>query len=75
MMSDSRQRLTNNSQKLCIGDIGFADDATLIGEAEEMAYAEPLLAETMQDWREKVHPGKTEGLRLQIPPRHPYDIR
>ncbi|CAK9099960.1 unnamed protein product [Durusdinium trenchii] len=35
---------------VCIGDIGFADDTTLIGEAEEVHLAEPLLEVTMRDW-------------------------
>ena len=30
-----------------------------------MRYAEPLLEQTMRDWKEKARPGKTEGLRLQ----------
>lgn len=71
----SRRHLTGNSAQVCLGDIGFADDATLMGEAEEMVHAERILEETMNDWREKIHPGKTEGLRLQVPYRRPHDIR
>ncbi|CAJ1439366.1 unnamed protein product [Effrenium voratum] len=44
-------------------------------EAEEMARAEVLLETTMRDWREKVHPGKTEGLRIASTPRAPFDVR
>ena len=73
--SHSRTHLTRNSEEVCLGDIGFADDTCLLGESEEMALAEPLLEQTMVDWREKVHPGKTEGLRLQFPARNQYDVR
>ena len=71
----SRQHLTRKIQDRIIGDIGFADDTTLVGEAEEMRYAEPLLERTMKDWCEKVHPGKTEGLRLQYEKRKLTDVR
>ena len=40
-----------------------------------MRYAEPLLERTMKDWCEKVHPGKTEGLRLQCDKRKLADVR
>ena len=51
--------------KAQIGDIGFADDTQLLGEAEEMAQAEVLLQTTMQDWKgvgEKSVPKKGEWL-------------
>ena len=71
----SRQHLTRKIQEKVIGDVGFADDTTLVGEAEEIRYAEPLLERTMKDWCEKVHPGKTEGLRLQGTKRKLTDVR
>ena len=71
----SRQHLTRKSREDCIGCIGFANDTTSVGEAEEMRYAEPLLQQTMRDWKEKVHPGKTEGLRLQSWTRAETDVR
>lgn len=73
--SHSREHLSRKTRQVCIGDIGFADDTTLIGEAEEVHLAEPLLEVTMRDWREKVHPGKTEGLRIPGTPRQPTDVR
>ena len=42
----SRQHLTRKIQETIIGDV-YADDTTLVGEAEEMRYAEPLLERTM----------------------------
>ena len=71
----SRGHLTRNSDIGFIGDIGFADDTCLLGEGNEITKAEALLEQTMQDWRGKVHPGKTEGLRLQYPPRNLSDVR
>ena len=71
----SRQHLTRKIQEKVIGDVGFADDTTLVGEAEEIRYAEPLLERTMKDWCEKVHPGKTEGLWLQGTKRKLTDVR
>ena len=71
----SRQHLTRKIQEKVIGDVGFADDTTLLREAEEMRYAEPLLERTMKDWCEKVHPGKTEGLWLQGTKRKLTDVR
>ena len=71
----SRQHTFRKSSTSILGDIGFADDTALIGEAEEVRYAEPLLETTMMDWCEKVHPGKTEGLRLQANKRQPTDVR
>lgn len=53
----------------------FADDTCLIGDATEIQSAENILEQTMRDWKEKVHPGKTEGLRLQQPPRALHDVR
>lgn len=40
-----------------------------------MVHAERIFEETMNDWREKVFAGKTEGLRLQAPYRRPFDLR
>ena len=53
----------------------FADDTCLIGDATEIQSAENILEQTMRGWKEKVHPGKTEGLRLQQPPRALHDVR
>ena len=57
------------------GDLGFADDTAIVGDATEVREAaEPLLLQTMADWRERNHSGKTEGLRLNAPPRAPFDV-
>ena len=40
-----------------------------------MKGAEQLLEITMRDWKEKVNPGKTEGLRLSTRGRAPFDVR
>lgn len=61
----SRGHWAGNREIGFIGDIGFADDNCLLGEGNEIFKAEALLEQTMQDWREKVHPGKTENLRVQ----------
>ena len=73
--SHSRGHLFCRSQDTVLGDVGFADDTCLLGVAEEVRPAERLLETTMLDWREKVHPGKTEGLRLSTTPRAPFDVR
>lgn len=70
----SRAHLTGNCEDACLGEIVFADDTCLIGDATEIQSAEQILEQIM-DWKEKVHPGKTEGLRLQQPPRAPHDVR
>lgn len=71
----SREHVETRGMDTVLGDIGFADDTCIMGIAEEVADAEILLETTMRDWKEKVHPGKTEGLRLQVTPRSPYDVR
>ena len=74
--SHSRTHLTRNSEEVCLGDIGFADDTCLLGESEEMALAEPLLEQTMVDWREKVTSREKQKVsRLQFPARNQYDVR
>ena len=47
-----------------LGDMGYADDTAILGEAEEVMAAEKLFTHVLQEWEEKVHPTKTEGLRL-----------
>ena len=71
----SREHVETQGTERVLGDIGFADDTCIMGIAEEVANAEILLETTMRDWKEKVHPGKTEALRLQVAPRSPYDAR
>ena len=58
-----------------IGDFGYADDTGIFGTAEEVKRAEPLFAQVLGDWEERVHPGKTEGLRLCHQPRALTDVR
>ena len=70
----SREHLHAKAITVTLGDVGFADDTCLVGEAEEIRGAEPLLGNTMRDGREKVHPGKTEGLRLSTRGRAPFDV-
>ena len=48
-----------------IGDVGYADDTAILGTSEEVCRAEVLFNQVCQDWEERVHPGKTEGLRMQ----------
>ena len=71
----SRQHLHKKAEQTVLGDIGFADDTSLVGLAAEMSQAEILLETTMRDWQEKVRPEETEGLRLQTFPRAPTDVR
>ena len=47
----SREHLHNKAVTVTLGDVGFADDTCLMGEAEEMRGAEQLLENTMRDWR------------------------
>ena len=71
----SREHLFRRSTNTTIGDVGFADDTCILGVADEVIPAERLLETTMLDWCEKVHPGKTEGLRVSTTPRAPFDVR
>jgi len=70
-----REHLTDRTEQITIGDFGFADDTGIVGEVEEAYEAEKILCQTMQDWREKMHPGKTEGLRITSKERNPLDVR
>ena len=62
-------------REVIIGDIGFADDTALAGFMDETMVAEGILAQTMQDWEERVNIGKTERLKLPGMGRNPYDTR
>jgi hypothetical protein len=46
-----------------------------MGEIEEAYRAEKILIQTMNDWRERVHPDKTESLKIGGEGRKPYDTR
>jgi hypothetical protein len=70
-----RKSTQRGTETKVIGDFAFADDTGIVGEATEALAAEKILCETMLDWHEKVHPGKTEGLRLGNMPRCPTDVR
>ena len=58
-----------------LGDIGFADDTAIVGSEDEVAVAEQILQIVMQDWEEKLHPDKTERLRMSGTVRGKYDVR
>lgn len=62
--STERSQEVRHVKTSVIGDFGFADDTAIVGETEEIKRAEEILIGTMIDWREKIHPGKTEGLRI-----------
>ena len=51
-------------QHTTIGDTGFADDTAIVGEEEEVRIAERILEQVTADWAEKLHPDKTERLRI-----------
>ena len=44
--------------------MGYADDTAILGEAEEYMAADKLFTQVLRELEEKVHPTKTEGLRL-----------
>ncbi|CAE8670872.1 unnamed protein product, partial [Polarella glacialis] len=58
-----------------LGDFGYADDTAIVGMAGEALKAEQLFANTLADWEEKVHPGKTEGVRISGVGNRPTDVR
>ena len=62
-------------REVVLGDFGFADDTTLVGEEKETEKACSILITTLEDWEEKAHPGKTEHLRLSGAGRKPFDVR
>ena len=62
----SRQHLSRKVQEKIIGDIGFADDTTLVGEAEEMRYAEPLLERDHEGLVRKSAPGQNGGFKATV---------
>lgn len=61
--------------ELILGDMQFADDTGILGEEAEVRVAEGIFIQTLLDWEEKAHPGKTERLRLSGRGRQPYDVR
>ena len=63
-MQEKQERAHRHVRHTVIGDIGFADDTSIIGEIEEAHKAENILIQTMLDWNERVHPDKTESLRM-----------
>lgn len=62
-------------RKTIIGDVMFADDTAILGREEETEVAETILLQTMSDWEQKLHPDKTEKLRISGKGREPYDVR
>ena len=71
----NRKSFAGEVHTVTIGDVEFADDTTILGEPDELVVAEGILAQTMLDWEERVHPGKTERLRLSGNGRSPFDVR
>ncbi len=58
-----------------VGDMGYADDTAIVGEADEAMAADRLFSQVCLEWEEKVHPGKTEGLRLSGMGKHRTDVK
>jgi hypothetical protein len=87
MVKTSRRRKTQEStskhsntmasevRKVVVGDTGFADDTAILGREEEVHVAEVILEQTCKDWDEKMHPGKTERLRMSGTKRKTFDVR
>ena len=65
----------NEIRKQIIGDVGLADDTAIMGKEEEVRVAEIVFKQTLEDWEEKMHTGKTERLRLSGTKRRSYDVR
>ena len=70
-----RQQAGHATQVDVIGDFVYADDTGIVGVAEEAAGAEKLFGQVLRDWEEKLHPDKTEGLRLSGSARQLTDVR
>ena len=75
MIRDRHKKAGPNVQHAILGDVLFADDTTLLGLADEVHIATEILIQTMKDWGETAHPGKTERLRLSGDGRRDYDCR
>lgn len=72
---DVRTQAGQETRTDVIGDMGYADDTAIIGDAEEVKGAESLFATVLTDWEERVHPTKTEGIRLSGVGKTNTDVR
>ena len=70
-----RRQQGRDTETIILGDFGYADDTGIVGEAEEVHSSEKIFAKTLQDWEEKVHPGKTEGIRVSGTGKAATDVR
>jgi ribonuclease HI len=61
-------------QEVTLGDVEFADDTALLGEAEELCQAEKLFVQTLTDWAHMEHTGKREKLVLVPGGRSPTEV-
>jgi len=72
---DAEKGKASEVRKVIIGDTGFADDTAILGREDEVKVAEAILAQTMADWGERLHPDKTERLRMSGTRRVLTDVR
>ena len=69
-----RLQVGQETGEVLIGDFGYADDTGICGVAEEVVGAEQLFTVVCGDWEERVHPQKTEGLRICGQGRSAMDV-
>ena len=63
-----------NVKHMTIGDIAYADDSAVLGEADEARQAEEIFALTITDFAGKINRDKTEGLRVSQDPTDPHEV-
>ena len=63
-----------NVKHMIIGDIAYADDTAILGEADGTRIAEGIFASTITDFAGKNNMAKTEGLRLTANPASSTDV-
>ena len=63
-----------NVKHMLIGDIAYADDTAIVGEADEARTAEGIFANTITDFAGKINMAKTEGLRITANPSSNTDV-
>ena len=70
-----RSQAGQETGTVTIGDMGYADDTAIVGEADEVVAADRLFSQVCLEWEEKVHPGKTASLRLSGTGKQRTDVK
>ena len=73
--SETQEGPARGINSTIIGDIGFADDTSIVGKLDEVRRAGKIFATTLNQWEESVNENKTERLRINAIGRKPNDVR